>query len=248
MQVGRIDGGYGGETHHVTNCIHDRPQAKADVGLGMRLGSLAAAEPGQVQQSFSLSAWLADPLRQARQLFGRVWNGGSGGKGADVGQRLSPGEQVMAQLAEDLVDGAASSGGTMHGRAAGQPATAQAQASANVPHPSQVAAAAAATVPQGSPYFAAVANAGAQRQSLGQALGQKMRARFAPAADFLAKRFPFAGKNPFWAKREQRREDLRKRSHYRSDDLDMECVLTDDSYLLDSYDRKGGYSQLSTRK
>ncbi len=75
-----------------------------------------------------------------------------------------------------------------------------------------------------------------------------MRARFAPVADFLAKRFPFAGKNPFQAKHGRPKEDLRKRSHYRGDDLDIDCVLTDDSYLLDSYDRKGSYSQLSTRK
>lgn len=246
MQVGRIDAGYGSETHHVTNCIHDRQQAKADVGLGMRLGSLAAAEPGEAQQSFSLSAWLADPLKQARQLFGRVWNGGSGGKGADAGQSLSPGEQVMAQLAEDMVEDAASSGGTAHGMA-GQPATTarqsvMPQAPANALSHPQIAAA-AAMQPQGNPYFA-VENAGAQKQDL----GQKMRARFAPVADFLAKRFPFAGKNPFQAKHEQPKEDLRKRSHYRSDDLDIDCVLTDDSYLLDSYDRKGGYSQLSTRK
>ena len=41
---------------------------------------------------------------------------------------------------------------------------------------------------------------------------------------------------------------MRRRSKYRQDELEIDCVLTDESYLLDSYDRKGEYSQLTTSK
>lgn len=40
------------------------------------------------------------------------------------------------------------------------------------------------------------------------------------------------------------KQDRSRHSIYRQDDLELECVITDDSYLLDSYDRKGDYSRL----
>ena len=54
--------------------------------------------------------------------------------------------------------------------------------------------------------------------------------------------------NSFQAGKERSREDLRKHSKFRKDELEIDCILTDDSYLLDSYDRKGEYSKLSTKK
>ena len=49
-------------------------------------------------------------------------------------------------------------------------------------------------------------------------------------------------------KQEQTKEDLRKRSQYKQDDQEIECILTDESYLTDSYNRKGEYSHLTTDK
>ena len=40
------------------------------------------------------------------------------------------------------------------------------------------------------------------------------------------------------------KQDRSRHSIYRQEDLELECVITDDSYLLDSYDRKGDYSRL----
>ena len=66
----------------------------------------------------------------------------------------------------------------------------------------------------------------------------------------LSGRLPgrFAGfwaKETFQTKQEQPKEDLRKRSKYRQNELEIDCVLTDDSYLQDSYNSKGEYSKLA---
>lgn len=76
---------------------------------------------------------------------------------------------------------------------------------------------------------------------------QKVRLRIHQAAGYLAKHFSFSGKNSFNAKQKEPREDLRRKSRYRDEEMEIDCTITDDSYLLDSYDRKGEYSKLSTK-
>ncbi|MGN0402421.1 MAG: hypothetical protein ACI4HQ_09210 [Acetatifactor sp.] len=69
------------------------------------------------------------------------------------------------------------------------------------------------------------------------------------AEKFRGRSFQFQSKNSFRTKSEQKPgEDLRRRSKYKKDELEIDCILTDESYLLDSYDRKGEYSQLTTQK
>lgn len=206
------------------------------------------AQAGGTAQSFSLSAWLADPLGSAKKLVGVVWRGGHDSGDGTSGKETSGSEKVMAEIAADLtrdtLEKNSLSGSTVHGETQGQSAQ---QASPHVLHNPQIAAAATAVKPldmlQGNPYFA-VEDSSTQRQTI----WQKMKVQFEAVAGYLTKRFAFSGKNSFQAKQEQPKEDLRKRSRYRGDKLDVECVLTDDSYLLDSYDRKGEYSQLSTRQ
>lgn len=50
------------------------------------------------------------------------------------------------------------------------------------------------------------------------------------------------GKKGSFTKKEK--EDRSRLSVYREDDVEIECIITDDSYLLDSYNRKGDYSRL----
>ena len=82
-----------------------------------------------------------------------------------------------------------------------------------------------------------------------RSIARRVRYKVRRVAGQLAKRFSFlgSGKNSLGAEKREKREDLRRRSHYREDDVEIECVITDDSYLLDSYDRKGEYSKLSTK-
>lgn len=245
--------------HHITKCI--RRHGASHLESGMKTGgaggnmSSALATGRQSQTGFSLAQWLADPLGSTKKLLGVVWKGGSeSGNGIKEvsGQALDGKEQALARIAEAEAGKGMGLHNSMNDSAHGQPDSQMTAGNpANVPHTPQAAAAATGVQQpaslQGSPYFSAVEKAEKQQNLL-----QKVKMRFQSAADFLAKKFPFSGrfsgKNPFQAKQEKPKEDLRKRSHYREDDLEIECVLTDDSYLLDSYDRRGEYSQLSTRK
>ncbi len=93
-----------------------------------------------------------------------------------------------------------------------------------------------------NPYFSAIEDTGKQKQTA----WEKVRVRFQALTGQLAGRF--AGRNSFETKQQKPKEDLRKHSRYKQDDLEIDCILTDDSYLLDSYDRKGEYSKLSPKK
>lgn len=102
-----------------------------------------------------------------------------------------------------------------------------------------------------SPYFAAVPSS--QSQNAATSLVQKMKLKCSSITGQLAKHLPgkfskFQKKGSFHARKDGTREDLRRRSKYREDKLEIDCVLTDESYLLDSYDRKGEYTQLTTTK
>jgi len=76
---------------------------------------------------------------------------------------------------------------------------------------------------------------------------QKVKLKVHQAAGYLAKQFSFSGRKSFDTNQKEQREDLRRKSRYRDSETEIECTITDDSYLLDSYDRKGEYSRLSTK-
>lgn len=120
-------------------------------------------------------------------------------------------------------------------------------------HTPQIAAAATAVTQtqdiQNNPYFSAVERTDDQQGNL----WQRIRVKFKNAAGQLAghlpgKFFNAQTRSSFQAGQEQPKEDLRKRSKFRKDEVEIDCVLTDDSHLLDSYDRKGEYSKLSAQK
>ena len=58
----------------------------------------------------------------------------------------------------------------------------------------------------------------------------------------------FSNKSDLKDRRQDAKEDLRKKSRYRERDVEFDCILMDDSYLLDSYDKKGEYSRLTTER
>lgn len=105
----------------------------------------------------------------------------------------------------------------------------------------QAAEQVAAQIGAANPYFSAIENSGRTKQNF----WEKVRIRFHSVAGQLTRRF--SDRNTFQTKQEKPKEDLRKHSRYREDDLEIDCILTDDSYLMDSYDRKGEYSTLSTK-
>lgn len=115
-------------------------------------------------------------------------------------------------------------------------------------HSSQIEAASATVQPvqnyNNNPYFSAIEENAAPQQSI----WQKIKVRFQNITGFLTKRFSFSNSSSFQTKQERPKEDLRRHSRYREDDLEIDCILTDDSYLMDSYNKKGEYSKLSADK
>ena len=145
-----------------------------------------------------------------------------------------------------------------HGGRAGTPVSVDTQANilsqgysspqdnpAYMQQPAQVARAATAVPPPQTithnPYFSALGDTGAQQQTL----WQRLKVKFESITGYLTKHFSFSNPNNFQAKQEKPKEDLSKRSRYREDEMEIDCVLTDESYLMDSYNSKGEYSRLA---
>lgn len=239
MQLSEIGSRHSSDTHHVTNCMHDHAHidkvgnmraAAAPSGTSVQL--MMAAE-SQADAQFSLAAWLDKTLNSGRKLWGNIWGNGDGAGMADVG-RESGSERGVEQVSAVLPwDDSKSGSQTLH-------------------TPQIAAAATAVLQPQdihNNPYFSAVARTDDRQGNL----WQRVRVKFKNMAGQFTGRFPgkfssSQARNSFQARQERPREDLRKHSKFRRDELVIDCVLTDDSYLLDSYDRKGAYSRLSAGK
>lgn len=235
MQIGGLGGGHSASDHHVTRCIHDHHEIREKVG-GAAMKSSASAEISgakaslQQEAPFSLSTWLKNVLGSGRGFLRNFWEDGLAVSNGVDGNRT----------AVNSKDGS---------RTAGNPVMAQprepdtAEASSIVMYPLVRHRAA-----QGNPYYSAIEDT----ESAKQTLWQRMKVRFRNVSGQLRGRLPqknlnLGAKGSFQAKQEKPKEDLRKHSRCRQDTVEINCVLTDDSYLMDSYDRRGEYSQLSTR-
>lgn len=223
MQLGGIGSGHGRDSHQVTNCMHEHAHYRKDSGAA---GSSSAmdAQAFQLQQQqqdaqFSLSAWVQKLLGSGRGFLKGIWGMNETDSHAESGDKSGQ-AQVMAQMREDAASDSRST-------------------------------AAETRAMQENPYFLTMPEGGHETRLTPL---QRVRAKVKGVTGQLAGKLPghffrFQAKNSFQAKPEQRpKEDLRKRSKYRKDELEIDCILTDESYLMDSYDRKGEYSQLTTRK
>ncbi len=239
MQVGGI-GGSGlnshSSSHHVTNCIHDHGTEKEKTG-GMRASSSALtqiAEKQTQEQKMSLLDILRNTVSSGRRFLGRLWGSETGSNPTEVVREMPDGSQNRAAGADPVM-----------------------APERSVNHDAGVAAASTAvqaprTQITDNPYFTTHSDPGKIRENP----FAKARVKFRDAAGQLAKRFGgrlgerlagrFAGKNSMNSGRRKTKEDLRKRSRYKGVEEEIDCVLTDDSYLLDSYDRRGEYTTLTT--
>lgn len=228
--IGGVGGG-GSDTHHVTKCIHDHSKHHLEGNMGASGVSSQAAQMQTQKQSqdaqFSLSEWLQRTLNGGKRIWRGIWGVNDTNATNIAGTADKAGSaQALASLGENGANG---------------------QGVVNV-HTAAVQNAAAI---QGNPYFAEVPQ---KHVPAYMVPFQKVRAKVVAAAEKLAgklpgKAFRFQARNSFQAKPENRpKEDLRKRSKYKKDELEIDCVLTDESYLMDSYDRNGEYSQLTTKK
>jgi len=248
MQIGGVGGNHSADLHQVTNCLHDHAQSHKTGGAAGSSGAVMNAQlpQAEVQQDaqFSLSAWLEKTLGNGKRMLRSFWGSSEANVSGESGGK-SDHQQIMAQIHDDSTENPV--GANMTGQEGRQSGMSQTL------HTPQIAAAATAvTEPQtlqNNPYFAAVEEIGKEEETI----WQKMRVKFRDITGQLSGHLPgkflnFQTKSSFQEKEEQKKEDLRKRSKFRKDEVEIDCVLTDDSYLLDSYDRKGGYSRLSTKK
>lgn len=229
--IGGVESGHGSDQHHVTGCMHTHTHYhnEGKIGNGANVSSQMTQIQMQKQQQdaqFSLSSWLQKMLNGGKSILKGIWGTNEVNTDGAAGDRAGS-AQLMAQVGDSASSdgrGAVNSHGAVERNAA----------------------------IQGNPYFSAMPekNAAAYMTPF-----QKIRSKAVAAAEKLAGRLPgksfrFQAKNSFQARSEHRsrKEDLRKRSKYRKDELEIDCILTDESYLMDSYDRKGEYRQLTTKK
>lgn len=219
----RLDGieDHNAQMHQVTKCLHDHRETQES---GMKL-SLSAGETMKQTlldtdgQQTQMS--LADLLQKLLRESGRrLLHFWNGSETAENGDKAekSGDKQVMTQITD------------MNVRTEND----------SVKN----------ALPAANPYFAAIAE---PPKNVRQSFVQKLKLKCGKAAGQLARHLPgrffqFQKKGSFQAGKEGAGRDLRKRSRYREDQLEIECVLTDESYLLDSYDRNGEYTQLTTKK
>lgn len=229
MQLGGIGDNHSTGMHHVTNCLHDHEHSLEGK---MKLSSSPSAASQQIMQAeqkqdaqFSLTDWMQKLLRGTGKRLLGFWQGNDTAAAGQTGEKTGS-SQTMAQIYT----------------------TSDTDVTNNTNPTKQT------QLMQHNPYFSAVAadTPHAVQPSLGQRIKMKCKGVASQLADHLPGRFvgnfSFKKNDSFHTRKEGTKEDLRKRSKYREDTLELDCVLTDESYLLDSYDRKGEYTQLTTKK
>lgn len=225
MQIGGLDNH--SASHHVTQCIHDHSTAQKKTG---RTG-LQAQQVQQTSQSTSadsmpqvwnLGNWLSELLGKGRNLIGRIW--GNFDMPAD-----NAGNGVAAQNMTTMQQGNSETAGH------GQSGVAMAQ---------DVARTMGRT---GNLWFVPVENQNAAQtvQTPQTNFRERVKIRFSAISSFLSRHMPMMHSGTSSGMKEQKKEEnLTRRSRYRDEDVEIDVMLTDDSYLLDSYGKNGEYKQI----
>lgn len=246
--IGRSE--HGAEMHHVTECMHDHSHFKKEdagasgtaAGRNVQMPSAPAREP---EGMFSLSAWLDRTLGNGKRLLRGFWDAAGAETVKEAGERSGE-EQLLAQIGDAReTDGAGTSAAGQEGQRQDMPRPL---------HAAQIAQASAAVQPLRAQQETSGIPAEAKREAGGgrDTLWQRIRVKFRDAAGQLKGRLP--GKffspqtNSFQMKQEKPREDMRRQGKARRDAVEIDSYRMDESYLLDSYDRKGSYSRLTTKK
>lgn len=238
MQIGGLGGSHSTSDHHVTNCIHDHHDAQKDPGMFKMKASAAAeasAAKSELQQDgqFSLSAWLKNTLGNGKGFLMNFWEGGQAVAGSTEGNSA-----------------------VISGTEGSQTAAAQTLVQAN---DSGMASAAAEAVPpamrETTGNNTGYRSAGVGKKKQKQALWQRARTYFHNMSGRSDRKrsqgfFGVQTKKSFGQMKQKqlREEELRRRNRYRRDTVEISAACTEDNFLMDSYDRKGEYSRLTTRK
>lgn len=236
MQIGGLGGSHSTSDHHVTNCIHDHHDVQKDTGMFQMKASAAAeasAAKSELQQDaqFSLSAWLKNTLGNGKGLLLNFWEGGQAVTGSTEG-----------------------SSAAINGAEGNQAAAAQTLAQANN---SGITPAAAEAVPpamrEAIDNNTSYHSAGAGKRKQKRALWQRARTYFQNMSGRSDRKrsqgfFGVQTKKSSGQVKQLREKEQRRHDRYRRDTVEISAARTEDNFLMDSYDRKGEYSRLTTKK
>lgn len=247
--IGRDE--HSAQAHHVTKCMHDHSHYKMESESSRGASPVPKAQEVQAAQAqgegqMSLSAWLDRYLSKGKGLLRSIWGGGE----------IMPGEAGGTAGQAQTEDGLRTQATVTRSNAA-DPLQMQSASTLSAEQASQtvspaMAAQAAAAVPNSAPepsHVTAAQAVGAQEEGL----WRRVKVRFKDIAGQLAghlrgKAFTPRKKSFFQMEQEPRKEEPRKTARAKKDALEIDSYRVEESYLLDSYDRKGGYSRLSTKK
>lgn len=223
MQINGIGSNHGSDMHNVTSCIHNHGDSKKKEGALKTPQEKSMNQQQTLRQSMeggmSFRDWAEKMLGGVRKLWGKIWGSTENGE-------TPPREETLTRD-ETLPKGNEMVSKEGEGTASYAAAIIPPQQSMN-----------------SNFYFAAIEDTGRQQETI----AERIRIKFQNIAGQLTKHFSFSNKDAFQAKQEKPKEDLSRRSRYREDDMEIECVLTDESYLMDSYNKKGEYSTLAADK
>ena len=237
MQIGGLGGSHSTSDHHVTNCIHDHHDAQKNPG-GMAMKASAAAEASAAKSEllqegqFSLAAWLKNTLGNGRGLLRNFWEGGQAVTGSPEGRNAAVSGTDAGQTTAGQALVHTENSGTMTAAAAVQPSA----------HPGTT---------NSNGHYSGAKGTNDQRRVIWKRVRdyfQNMSGR--PNGKRSQRGLGLqAKKSSCQTGREQlREEELRRQSRYRRDTVEISVAPTEDNYLMDSYDRKGEYSRLTTKK
>lgn len=226
MQIGGVGSGHDTYSHQVTECIHEHA-AQTDTGIiaNKMADSQTAQTATEILQDTSnenMMSWVQKIGNSGKQLLQKIWGDSKEADDTVISQNQGTGNQITGQ--ETTVTGTSVGVKTTMNRAAMENAATHT-------------------------YFRPVE----AKDAMPANPFQKVRYQVQKVARKLMDRLPgkFLGSHTgdfLQTKQQQTKEDLRKRSQYKQDDQEIECILTDESYLTDSYNRKGEYSHLTTDK
>ena len=226
MQIGGVGSGHDTYSHQVTECLHEHAGQTDTGSLGAKMAdgqeTRTATEILQDTSNENMTSWVQKIGNSGKQLLQKIWGDSKEAGDTVISQNQGTGNQITEQ--ETTVTGTSVGVKTTMNRAA-------------------VETAATHT------YFRPVE----AKDAMPANPFQKVRYQVQKVARKLMERLPgkFLGSHTgdfLQTKQQQTKEDLRKRSQYKQDDQEIECILTDESYLTDSYNRKGEYSHLTTDK
>ena len=236
MQIGGLGNSHGTSDHHVTNCIHDHRDVQKDPGA-MAMKASAAMEASmaksELQQEglFSLSAWLKSALGNSKGFLLNFWEGGQAVTGTPEGSSTAVSGAEGNQTGLQTVVHTENSG-TMPAAAAEVQSVMQQNTINNSSH-------------------ITTERSKNQRRTFWQKAREHFRNMSGRSDGKRSQSFSGVQnkKSLFQTKREQpREEELRRHNRYRRDTVEINVAQIEEDYLMDSYDRKGEYSRLTTKK